>query len=195
MNSEKQINNDKLDPPNGNGSTIENQNPANSKSGMLQTSQEVIKSGQLSMYALDKRNSKVFAQTLVFGKPIVYIRTSPAPAAIAGNKSTEVQADQDRVATLLNEQAVQNQMTEYRKILVTLKDEEDDEDNEYRRTKVNQHAVFTIGSDEDTAQAGKVSHNLNENLQIIELVDSTVHEGSYHNQMKAKNPKKMAQSM
>lgn len=42
------------------------------------------------MRAVDLRNTKLPQQLFCFGKPTVFVRTSPAPAALAGNTSNDI---------------------------------------------------------------------------------------------------------
>lgn len=86
-------------------------------------------------------------------------------------------------------------MTEMRKILIQLKNEDADPDTEYQRTRVNQHAVIQLGEPDSRNYPGKISHNENEALHVIEMIDSSVHPDAYFNVMKKRNKSKMMDTM
>ena len=74
-------------------------------------------------------------------------------------------------------------MQEMKKILVKLKEEDADYENEYGKTRIDQHAVATAEGKllADMRQVTKIDQNEKEALRVIEMKDSTLHKGSYYN--------------
>ena len=140
---------------------------------------------------LDDRYAQVTERTTVFGKPNIFVRSSPE---IQQTLERDPE-DEMRLHELLGADAVHAQDGDMEKMLVQLKEADENFETEYGASRIKRHAIAD--------RAGRViddepdPYNKNEAgaLQVINFISPSQDARSYYTLAKKSNNKKMTRSM